>query len=841
MRIVIDMQGVQNGSRYRGIGRYTLAFAKAIIRNKGQHEVILLLNGLFPDSIEYVRSSFADELPQSRIMVWDGIGPVHYLNPGNDWRRKSSQYLREAFVADMNPDVLIVSSMFEGTGDDSVTSIGEFGHVFTAAILYDLIPLIYKDEYLADKRVMEWYSEKIQQFKKADLWFAISESSRQEGVRHLELPESRVENISAAISTEFRKINCENIKTDIFAKFGITRDVLMYSGATDPRKNIHRLIDAYAATPAMIRESHQLLLAGGMPLHHRLSLEDYSKSVGLRSDEVVFTGRVTDDELVALYNLCKVFILPSFHEGFGLPILEAMACGAPTIGSNVSSIPEVIGLESAMFDPFSVPEMSAKIIRALTDDAFRMELIKNGEERTTIFSWDKTAQLALAKLDTLERQGVIAANRLTFDRNNALPRIIAKIAELSLSEPSETDLISCASAIASQMPRSSNKPKLFVDVSELHRRDSRTGIQRVVRSITQVLLSSPCEPYEVKLVYASETEPYRHATRFSRFLGDTFAIEPEVDNDIIEIRNGDIFLGLDYHDQIVPCHENFYKYMRDRGVQIFFVVYDLLPITLTNCFSSEVTLNFEKWLRVVTKQDGLICISRAVREELRVWINRNCEHRERPIQIDWFHLGGDVENSGTTIGMPDNANTVLAELMKRPTFLMVGTIEPRKGQKQTLAAFELLWKQGVDANLVIVGKQGWMVDSLVDRLRRHPELNKRLFWLEGISDEYLEKIYAASTCLIAASEGEGFGLPLIEAAQHKLPIIARDIPVFREVAGEHAVFFSDLKVEPLAEVVASWLGLHQQGLVPSSAGMPLITWKQSTERLRQILVSESAR
>jgi glycosyltransferase involved in cell wall biosynthesis len=122
---------------------------------------------------------------------------------------------------------------------------------------------------------------------------------------------------------------------------------------------------------------------------------------------------------------------------------------------------------------------------------------------------------------------------------------------------------------------------------------------------------------------------------------------------------------------------------------------------------------------------------------------------------------------------------------------MVGTLEPRKGHQQALAACEQLWADGVDANQVIVGKQGWMVEALVERMTHHAELNRRLFWLDGISDEFLEQVYAASACLIAASYGEGFGLPLIEAAQHKLPIVARDIPVFREVAGSHAHYFSE--------------------------------------------------
>ena len=128
------------------------------------------------------------------------------------------------------------------------------------------------------------------------------------------------------------------------------------------------------------------------------------------------------------------------------------------------------------------------------------------------------------------------------------------------------------------------------------------------------------------------------------------------------------------------------------------------------------------------------------------------------------------------------------------------------------------------------------IPQTVERLRTHPELNKRLFWLEGITDEYLEKIYAASNCLIAASYGEGFGLPLIEAAQHQLPIIARNIPVFREVAGEHAFYFDTLASEGLARFISEWLSLYTAGKHPQSLNMPWLTWKESAARLLQLVL-----
>jgi glycosyltransferase involved in cell wall biosynthesis len=103
--------------------------------------------------------------------------------------------------------------------------------------------------------------------------------------------------------------------------------------------------------------------------------------------------------------------------------------------------------------------------------------------------------------------------------------------------------------------------------------------------------------------------------------------------------------------------------------------------------------------------------------------------------------------------------------------------------------------------------------------------------LQGISDEFLERVYSVSACLIAASEGEGFGLPLIEAARHNLPIIARDISVFREVAGDYAFYFHGERGANLAEAVEEWLKLYEVGAHPKSEDMSWLTWEQSAAQV----------
>lgn len=423
--------------------------------------------------------------------------------------------------------------------------------------------------------------------------------------------------------------------------------------------------------------------------------------------------------------------------------------------------------------------------------------------------------------------------------------VVTNISQKKQEQPTE-DLTSKTTddiaQINSREPLYSTKNKapdtherqLFVDVSELVHKDARTGIQRVVRSILAELMANPPDGFRIEPIYATSGQGYRYARQFSWRFADS-PVSNMADTPL-KARKGDIFLGLDLQPYLVPQQIDFYAHLKLLGVEVYFVVYDLLPVLTPQNFPEGTSSVHAQWLYALSHSDGAICISRAVSDELVSWVSAHGPNRTRPFKLGWFHLGADVASSVPTIGFPADAEDVLSKLAKRPTFLMVGTVEPRKRQAQALSAFEKLWQQGEDINLVIVGKQGWMVDSLIDAMTGHSERNLRLFWLEGISDEYLEKIYSASTCLIASSEGEGFGLPLIEAAQHKKPIIARDIPVFREVAGKYAFYFSGLEPDALARVVREWLALDQVNQAPQSDNMPWLTWKQSTQNLLDVVL-----
>ncbi len=830
MRIVLELQGAQTESRFRGIGRYSLSLAKSIACNRGKHEVIIVLSGLFPETIEPIRAAFDGLLPQENIRVWYAPGPVRECEPGNEWRRDVAERIHEAFLARLDPDIVHVLSLFEGYGDDAVTSIGVFtSRVPTVVTLYDLIPFLNSNKYLDhNSRYKRYYLRKIEYLKRANGFLAISESSAQEAIDAFGFKKSSITSISAACDPMFKRMDIDpQVKNKFLRRFNLSRPFVMYCSGVDYTKNLPRLLLAYSKLIPDVRKEHQLLITGKIPEENVRELKAIVVSAGLRTDELVLTGYVRDEELVQLYNLCKLFVIPSLHEGFGLPALEAMSCGAPVIGANTTSLPEVIGWDDALFDPWNIKSISKKITDALTDESFRKDLILHGVEQAKKFSWDESARQAIS---VFEKISTSKLSKTVCDfEGSVVDNLVDSISKIENDCFQDKDLASAAYSIALNHVRLGHK-QLFVDISELVWRDAKSGIQRVTRSILKELLENPPQGFHIEPVYGTVDQPgYRYARNFTlRFLN---GFADGVKDEFIEIQPGDVFLGLDLQHHVVIAQKDYLLQLLHVGVQVFFVVYDLLPVLLPHAFLPGTREIHEQWLKIITRFNGVIGISNAVARELSQWMNANPQEYLRSCKIDFFHLGVNIENSVPMLDLSDNAAEVLGQLARRPSFLIVGTLEPRKGYAQTLLAFEWLWAQGIDVNFVIVGKQGWHVEALVDKLRRHTELGKRLFWLEGISDEYLEKVYAASSCLIAASEGEGFGLPLIEAAQHKLPIIARDIPVFREVAGEHAFYFSGLEPQNLAEAINNWLMLNAKGKAPQSTNIPWLTWQQSTQQL----------
>lgn len=377
----------------------------------------------------------------------------------------------------------------------------------------------------------------------------------------------------------------------------------------------------------------------------------------------------------------------------------------------------------------------------------------------------------------------------------------------------------------SRLQQPLRRRQLLVDVSTLVSTDAKTGIQRVSKAILKQWLAQPPEGFDVRPVRASKVQtfqycdagPWNKESSIATAQGD------------VEAGEGDIFVSLDLTANILPHHHKQLERWKLAGATIFIVVYDLLPTLRPEWFTDSGAKAQRRWLRTLSiYADGAACISKSVAAELSAWLDKSIGPTAAPIAITSFPLGADFEPAPVA---DSEIKRSLAALGTGTLVLMVGTVEPRKGYALALSAFEQLWRAGSDTKLVLVGKPGWKVDALVAKLRMHPEAGKHLHWIENGSDELLIALYRNCSGLLMASEGEGFGLPIIEAARYGLPVLARDLPVFREIADDAASYFEATQPDELAREIAAWVKQIENGRVARSAGKKVYSWEESAQGL----------
>ena len=1214
MRLVIDLQGSQGSSYTRGIGRYSRELALAMARAPRGHDVVVATNGAFPETAELLGAQFAPLLPAANIRTWHSPpGTAAAETP----MRAFGETLRAQFLASLKPDLVHVSSMFEGLGDDVVTLLPpELERLPVVATCYDLIPLIRHSEYFGStvSQASRWYYRCVQEMALCEGLLAISDSSRGEAIRHLPYAPERVFNIQAGISEKFRPAALTpDSRTTLLKRYGLREEFILFLGAGDIRKNEAGLIAAYARLPAALRARYQLLIVGKMDQGH---LRRTAAQLDVPVENFVIVPFVREEDLNGLYSSCALFVFPSVHEGFGLPVAEAMACGAPTIASNTTSLPEVIGRNDATFDPSDPDSIAATMRRVLENPAFREELAAYGPVQAGTFTWQSSANRAWDALEQIHdrrlakeqprpvsvllprkrlafvsplppaasgiadysrdlllslgrhydiavvseqetddirisatypwlspgqflqqagqfdrvlyqvgnshfhrfqtedllpncpgmvvlhdaflsdymnwlahergqpdqirsvllqshgypalrfaseqgldaalahypcslpvlqnsvgviqhsRHGVamlekhfgaaatqsittiplIKVDRALPDRATAraalglpadafvvvsfggvtalkCPQLLAQAwkrsgligrlvfagdaapelrrevesagagiscigrlsrtdydawlaaadlavqwrrgsrgessaavtdammagvpvivnahgsagelppdAVLQLPEQADADELAAAirdmqadpgrraelgragrdfvcsvlapeaialryhdaieAAYAAQQAliaarrlqgriaavapypgalsqaaqavvrsfaqpwRGGGHPRLLVDISELARRDGASGIQRVVREIGRRVLEAPPEGFRGEAMRAQQGRlRLTHAVPL-RMLGHAPLDLPETP---LDIGPGDILLCADINAELTAPEFEEMRRARLQGARIVLVVYDLLPMRQPQLFPADVIALIKQWyVRMLGIADGAACISRAVADELVAWLDEEPVARAAPLPIGVFHLGADFRPVPAAEASSPEVQAALDAAKRRPTLLMTGTVEPRKGHQQALAALEELWDDGHDVGLTIVGKQGWKMEEFAARLRRAAGRGDRLHWLSGCSDDDLQLLYRGASGLLMASGHEGFGLPIIEAAQAGLPVLARDLPVFREVAGDHARYFSGDTPAELATAIRDWVAA---GFAPAASGISALSWDESYRQL----------
>ncbi|MBW9223589.1 glycosyltransferase family 4 protein [Methanothermococcus sp. SCGC AD-155-E23] len=253
--------------------------------------------------------------------------------------------------------------------------------------VHDLIQILFPKEvkplvYLVQKIMLP------KTLRMADKIISVSYHTKRDLIKYLKIPEDKIEVIYHGVDEDYKPLPEKEVEM-IKKKYNITTPFILYVGSLKPLKNIPTLIKAYYKLRKQGLE-YKLVITGKKRWKYREIFKLINK-LNLQKD-VIFTGYVPREDLPALYNAADLFVSPSLYEGFGLPPLEAMACGTPVITSNTSSLPEVVGDAGIMVDPYDVDGLAKAMYEVLTNDGLREELRKRGLERAKLFNWKKCAE-----------------------------------------------------------------------------------------------------------------------------------------------------------------------------------------------------------------------------------------------------------------------------------------------------------------------------------------------------------------------------------------------------------------------------------------------------------------
>lgn len=249
---------------------------------------------------------------------------------------------------------------------------------------------------------------------------------------------------------------------------------------------------------------------------------------------------------------------------------------------------------------------------------------------------------------------------------------------------------------------------------------------------------------------------------------------------LLTLRQGDILFCPGHWHDIDP---RAYEHARASGVDVVFLVHDILPVTLAQYYDYPWRQKFADGLLSSFANVGhYYCVSGQTYAELQTFAAWHGQKMHASIAYNGFdpYEGPIAEVDG-----------LLSAAFARRPWLMVGTIEPKKGHLDAIAVFERLWSSGYDRPLLIIGRRGWMAEPIIDAISRSVWRQRRLFWLEGPEDSEVAAAYKHSYGFLFPSLAEGFGIPMIEAAGYGTPILARDTPVAREILGDMASYFTN--------------------------------------------------
>ncbi|PCM45252.1 glycosyltransferase [Marinobacter sp. ANT_B65] len=732
MKLLIDLQCLQTSSRYRGIGHYVNSLVKALLTiNKARpqpHNITLLFNGYHPELIDELRQQWGPLLEGVHIRIFHAPPDTAESGCPNQGIIRVGESLRDEFIARLEPDFVLIGSLFEGMTDNYVCEISRARQYAVGVIGYDLIPLISPEQYLGDPLIHEWYYHKLKSLHCADVIFAISESARKEFEDHLQQPDGSVITISTACDDSYYPLDGTSEDcSHTLAELGITRRYILYSGAADERKNLNALLQAFSQLDGALKNDLGLVLVGKFSEADRAGLSRFAGNHGIPPEHIIYTGFIAQKTLNVLYNRCSVFVFPSRHEGFGLPVLEAMTCGAPVLCANTTSLPEVMGLEAAMFGPDDIPRLASLITRVVTEPEFSKQLREHGLKQSKKFCWRKTAEKLLVHAEQIVSEYRPAGKADKPDRISHLARLC------SIWQMEDHRLRQIANCLAA------NDLALEYRLPEHQRHwriegpfDSSYSLALLNREIARGLTAIG------QTVSLHSTEGPGDFAPSEEFLADN----PDVAQMVSRSQQNMLQPEITSRNLYPPR------------------VHDMASDTrLLHLYAWEETGFPQEWVGNFNQHlTGLTCLS---------------EHVQKVLIDNGVCLPMAV--SGCGVDHWDRVEPQAYPLVAPGfRFLHVSSCFPRKGIDAMLQAWGIAFSRHQDVTLVIktFDNPHNNVDQLLaEHQSANPDYPRVIVIKEDLPDGQLKSLYQQCHALIAPSKAEGFGLPLAEAMLSGLPVI----------------------------------------------------------------------
>lgn len=358
---------------------------------------------------------------------------------------------------------------------------------------------------------------------------------------------------------------------------------------------------------------------------------------------------------------------------------------------------------------------------------------------------------------------------------------------------------------------------ILFDVTKIAQNDNGTGIQRTVNELYRNMSSMGAEICPVQLVSGRWITARSFECRMKKIKYDDIEYS-------VNVTGRKIFLPDASWDN------NGLLESMAGDTSVCFIVYDLIPILQPMCVFDKHQKQFTEWInKVIKSASKCVCISRTVADDLMAYYEKIKPERTHPLEIHYMHLGFDMPKVGGTV-RKEIANFVNCGT----TFLIVGTVEIRKNHYLLLKSLKRVCQAYSDKKiqLLILGRDGWKNDKFKEMYANDELIKERVLWIKDAGDYEVQWAYQNCSALVYPTMAEGFGLPLVEAAHFRLPIMCSDMPIFHEIVGDNVDYFKLNDEESLTKTMLRWIKSSQH---PESGNIRTYTWKECAVEVVDIL------